>query len=315
MKKKIILLVSIFIIALLCFGTYKFINKREIKDIYNSLVYIEAINNNSIISGSGFVYNSDDNKNYIVTNYHVIEGSYTIYVYNMDKKKTKATLINYDEYNDIAVLVIDNKLGLKSVKIGNSSTIKSGDNVFVVGTPLDIKNFGTITGGNVLKIQELDSLNLDFRAIKISAKTDFGNSGGPLLDNKGRVIGMMFLMDKTNNNISYAIPINFVLDTAKSLEKRVSLGAVMTNTSNTQVLNEYGIETPQIEGVIILGVNKNSVLEKHLLIKGDIIVSINGERIKDVKEFREQLYKYKQGDTVQIEYYRNGNYFKTNLEI
>lgn len=313
MKKKIVLTFSLIIIILGILLTYKLSYNIKIKSIYTSLVYIESINEDTITSGSGFVYKIDDKKNYIVTNYHVIKESSNIYVYNENKEKIKAELINYDEYNDIAILIIDDKLGLKKVNFSNS--YKIGDKVFVVGTPLSIKNFGTISKGTITDITNLNYLDYNFNAIKVSAKTNYGNSGGPLLNSKGQVIGMMLLMDKTDDNISYAIPIDFVIDTIDKLEKRISLGATMTNTTNTNLLTEYKINIPNIDGVVILNINKNGILKKYSFQKGDIITSFNDKKINNIEDLRNELYKCKQGSIVNIEIYRDGSYYKKNIEL
>lgn len=315
MKKKIIFIFSLSIIILLSFIIYKLVNNKNIRGIYNSLVYIQAIDEDTITSGSGFVYKVSEAKNYIVTNYHVIENYSNIYVYNINKDRVKANLLNYNEDNDIAILVIEDKLGLKAANFGDNKKIKHGDKAFVVGTPMDIKNIGTINEGIINDIVQMDDLGFDFDPIEVSAKTNFGNSGGPLLNRKGQVIGMMFLKDKTIDDISFAIPINFVLETITKLENRVSLGAVMTNTTNESLLDKYNIDVSDIKGVVILEINKSGVLEKYKLKKGDIIISFNDSDINNVNELREQLYEHNIGDIVYIGYYRDGKYYKISIQL
>ena len=316
MKKKFIIICSLIVICLLLVIIIKQLNKKNINTVYNYLVYIESRDDDTITSGSGFVYKTYNGKNYILTNYHVVEGYFDIYVYNKNEEKIKAKLVNYDENNDIAVLTISDKLGLEAVNVGNSDNIYKGDKVFVVGNPSNIKNMGTVTNGKILDFNEFENI-FDFTAIKVSAHTEFGNSGGPLLDEKGNLIGMMFLKDNKESNISYAIPINFIMDFI-NLNDDVdifSLGAIMANTSNNEILNEYGIDNFNIEGVVLIKLDNNGVLSKNKFKKGDIITSFNGKVINNITDLKDELYKYKKGDNINIIYYREGVYNNIIIEF
>ena len=312
--RKILYIKVIFLILFSLFLINVFINEKDINKIYNSLVYIECIDDSTISSGTGFVYKVDDNKNYIVTNYHVIQGYFDIYVYNINKEKVRANVVNYDENNDIALLVINDKLGLNEVSIGNISNIKKGSKIFVV-EPLLNNNNKTIYEGKVLNLKKSLNIGIDFSAIEILAKTEPGNSGGPLLDKDGKVIGMMFLKDSSKSNIGFAIPINFVIDTVKKLENRPNLGAIMTNTTNVDLIKEYDIETVDVSGVILLEMDYKGLLYQYGLEKGDIIVSVNMIDITNIREFRDELYKYKKGDIIQLMYYRDNKYYNIRIEL
>jgi serine protease Do len=312
--RKILYIKVIVLILFALFLINVFIHKNNINKIYNSLVYIECIDESTITSGMGFVYKADDNKNYIVTNYHVIQGYFDIYVYNIKKEKVRANLVNYDENNDIALLVIDDKLGLNEVSIGNISNIKKGSKIFVV-EPLLKSNNKTIYEGKVLNFKKSLNIGIDFSAIEILAKTEPGNSGGPLLDKDGKVIGMMFLKDSSKSNIGFAIPINFVIDTVKKLENRPNLGAVMTNTTNIDLIKRYDIELVDVSGVILLEMDYKGLLYQYGLEKGDIIVSVNMIDITNISEFRGELYKYKKGDIIQLMYYRDNKYYNIRIEL
>ena len=312
--RKILYIKVIFLILFSLFLINVFIHKNNINKIYNSLVYIECIDDGTITYGTGFVYKADDNKNYIVTNYHVIQGYFDIYVYNIKKEKVRANLVNYDENNDIALLVIDDKLGLNEVSIGNISNIKKGSKIFVV-EPLLNSNNKTIYEGEVLNFKKSLNIGIDFSAIEILAKTEPGNSGGPLLDKDGKVIGMMFLKDSSKRNVGFAIPINFVIDTVKKLENRPNLGAVMTNTTNIDLIKRYDIELVDVSGVILLEMDYKGLLYQYGLEKGDIIVSVNMIDITNIREFRDELYKYKKGDIIQLMYYRDNKYYNIRIEL
>lgn len=322
--KKILFYLCIVILILGSLITVIIFNNNKLDFANKSVVYIESINEDVIKSGSGFVYKVEDNKNYIVTSYHVIEDYTNVYVYNSDKKKVSASVLNYDEYTDIAVLVIEDNLDLKEINIGNSNSINREDEIYVVGTPLNIENINTVTEGKItVQNKEITintthgSSNLD--AIEVSAEVDYGNSGGPLLNKNNEVIGVMFVKEESVNGLSYALPINYVMDIVEKLEnnelKRPNLGAVMCNTTNTKILNEYGVSVDDIVGVVILNLNKSYILDSAGLQKGDIITKFDNIEISNVNELREELYKKTVGDVVGIEYYRNGMYYEVNIQL
>lgn len=315
MKKLFICIVFVLLI-LGSFITVLIFNKNNKND---SVVYIECIDEISVRSGTGFVYKLDSSKNYIVTSYHVIEGYSNIYVYNSDKKKIKASVLNYDEYTDIALLTIEDQLDLKEIVIGDSSKIKEKDKVYAIGS-LDLENIKS--KGKVIDIKKEITIDTthgssNLNAIELDVDVTHGNSGGPLLNNKSEVIGMVFVKEE-NKNIAYALPINFVMDIVEKLEsnklKRPNLGAVMCNSTNTNLLNEYGIDI-DVEGVVLLELNELGVLHQSGLQRGDVITEFNGISINNVNELREELYKQEKDDNVEIKYFRDGIYYKINVEL
>lgn len=316
MKKKIIYL-SIFVLILGSFLVVLLSNNKN--NINDSVVYIESLNDESITSGSGFVYKIENNKNFIITSYHVINNYDEIYVYNSKKEKIEAKVFKYDEYTDIAILLIEDKLNLKEINIGNSEKIKEEDKVYAVGTPIEIENINKISKGNILsKNKEIKINGINYNSIEINIGVDYGNSGGPLLNKDNEVIGMMFVMEE-DKKIGYALPINFVMDIVGKLEKdeikRPNLGAVMCNTTNTEMLNEYSINIDSVTGVVLLELEEDGLLNKAGLQKGDVITMFNEINIKNVTDLRESLYKKEIGDIVEIEYYRKGMNYKVSVEL
>ena len=292
--KKIIYFIGVILLAILCsLLTVLIFNKNNsLNNIYDSVVYVESIDEETIKSGSGFVYKVEDNKNYIVTSYHVIEGYNDIYVYNNDKEKIKANILNYDEYTDIAILTIEDSLRLKELSIGNSDSINTNDKIYVVGTPIDIKNINTINEGIISFIDKEITIitthgSSNLEAIEVSVEVDYGNSGGPLLNKTGKAIGMMFIKEG-DKDIGYALPINFVMDIVEKLENnelnRPNLGAVMCNTTNSDLLNEYGINVDDVKGVVILTLKERYSLDNAGLKKGDIITRLDEKEIINVIE-------------------------------
>lgn len=316
--KKTLIYIGIVLFILSSFITVLMSNKNDIND---SVVYIECVDEVSVRSGTGFVYKIDNDKNYILTSYHVIEGYNDIYVYNSNKEKIKANILNYDEYTDIALLAIEDKLNLKEVVIGDSNKVKETDKVYAIGS-LDLENLNSKSKGEIIDIKKEITIETthgssNLNTIELNIGVTYGNSGGPLLNKNNETIGMMFVKEE-NKNIAYALPINFVIDIVKKLEnnelERPNLGAVMCNSTNIELLNEYGINV-EIDGVVILELNENGLLHKEGLQIGDVITEFNGNVISSVNKLREELYKNQIGNKVWLEYYRNGDYYKVDIEL
>ena len=318
MKKEVRYGLIIGLALLVVIGTFILFNKNDNFEVDNYSVYIECTNEESISSGSGFVYKEIGGKNYIITNYHVIEDYTEIYVYNSNKEKLKASVLKKDEYTDIALLLIDDELGLDSANIGDSDKINIGDQIYAVGTN-DISDISTVSSGYITELGKKITIdtthgNSEFSTIEMSAKVESGNSGGPLLNSNGEVIGVVFVKDESTNNVAYALPINYVMNTVEQLENneinRPSLGAIMTNTTNIELMNEYGINQTDISGVVLLKVYDEY---DYGFQKGDIITKFNNKNISNVNELRSELYKYNQGNNVKIEYYRGGMSYNINI--
>lgn len=194
--------------------------KYDISRVEESLVYIEAIGEDFINNGSGFVYKIKDNKNYIVTNYHVVEGYREIYVYNSNKRKVSAEILDFDKKSDIAILEINDDLNLKEVIIGDSSKLNIGDEVFAVGTPIDYRYFSTFTKGIVSYLNR--NIEVDgniYNTIQIDASINGGNSGGPLINNKGNVVGIVFIKESDIEDVGFALPINDLIESVNKMLK------------------------------------------------------------------------------------------------
>lgn len=305
--------------------TYFLLNRHiDLSRISKSVVYIEATNGDFKSTGSGFAYKKTDGSTYIITSYHVVDGYMDVYVYNESKMKVKASILGFDELNDIAVLVISNDLDLESADIGNSNKINVGDDIFVVGTPLNIDYISTITSGIVSNISRNISFdtsmgNANVKAIQIDAPINPGNSGSPLLNKKGQVIGIVFVRESELNGIGFAIPINYVMEIVKDIESnstsKPNLGAVMANTTNEEILDNYNINTYDINGVVLINVKKNGILYNAGMEDGDIIVEFNNIEISNVDDLKRELYKCRIGDVVNLKYYSNGHLEEIEIEL
>ena len=303
--------------------------KNAINNVYDSVLYIESYKDDKLISsGSGFIYKIND-KAYLITNNHVIEESDSIKVFNSDNEETNAQMVGSDIYSDIAVLSIDKKYAKKSVKLGNSGKVELGDQVFTVGTPIDKKYLNTITTGIVSGLNRkvkvtLSNGNYLIDAIQTDAAINPGNSGGPLVNLNGEVIGINSMKSEETDieGISFSIPINDVKDVINKLEKgnkieKPTIGLELINITNKDKLieNYISLDKSITYGVVVTDVYKDYPAYNSGLKIGDVIISINDDKIEDMSYFKYYLYKYNIGDKIEITYIRNNEKKVVNLEL
>lgn len=303
--------------------------KNAINNVYDSVLYIESYKDDKLISsGSGFIYKIND-KAYIITNNHVIEESDEIKVLNSDNEEINAQIVGSDIYSDIAILSIDKKYAKKSVKLGNSDKVELGDQVFTVGTPIDKKYLNTITTGIVSGLNRkvkvtLSNGNYLINAIQTDAAINPGNSGGPLVNLNGEVIGINSMKSEETDveGISFCIPINDIKDIINKLEKgnkieKPTIGLELINITNKDKLieNYISLDKSITYGVVVTDVYKDYPAYNSGLKIGDVIISINDDKIEDMSYFKYYLYKYNIGDKIEITYIRNNEKKVVNLEL
>ena len=305
--------------------------KKAINNVYESTIYIEVSSNRGVVSsGSGFVYKEDDKYGYILTNYHVIDGGSNFNVTFTDGSDADAELISGDEYYDIAVLKVS-KDKIKSVStIGNSSNLELGDTVFTVGAPIGKEYMGTITKGIVSGINRMVSVELGsgtylMEVIQTDAPINSGNSGGPICNIRGEVVGITSskLAGTGIEGMGFAIPINSVMDVIENIEEgkeivRPYLGVQLVDLTNTFALQYYyGIKIgADVEfGAVLSYVEEKKPADKAKLKAGDVIVEIDGEKVDDVSHFKYILYKHKVGDSIKVKYYRENKLEETTIVL
>ena len=304
--------------------------KKAINNVYESVVYIEVSQDRSASSGSGFVYKLDDSNGYILTNYHVIEGGRKYVVTFSNGEEAEASLVSGDEYYDIAVLKVSKNKINKVATLGNSSSLELGDTVFTVGAPLGKEYMGTITKGIISGINRMVSVNLTsgnylMEVIQTDASINTGNSGGPICNIKGEVIGITSskLIGSGVEGMGFAIPINEVNEIIGNIEsgaiiERPYLGVQLVDLTNTFALQYYyNIEiSNDIEfGAVLSFVEENKPAANSGLKVGDVIVELDGKKIDDVSHFKYKLYKHKVGDKISVKYYRNNKLAETTIEL
>lgn len=305
----------------------------SVDKVYGSTVVIVAYKNGKLVStGTGFVYKKDSKNAYIMTNNHVIDDADSVEVeFNDKSEKIKAKILGGEVYSDIAVLTIDAKEAGDAVEIGNSEDLKLGDTVFTVGSPMGITYKGTITKGIVSGKDRMVEVNLTgnttdyyMKVIQIDAAVNPGNSGGPLCDVSGNVIGIISLkiVQDEVEGMGFAIPIEDALKYANTIEEggeivRPYIGISMLDLSEEYYLWQNRITIPDgvDEGIAVLEVVSGSPADKAGLKKGDIIVKLGDEDVGSLAEFRYELYRHDVGEKVTVTYYRDGKENSTTITL
>ncbi len=305
----------------------------SVEKVYGSTVVVSAYSNGKQIStGTGFIYKKAKGMAYIITNNHVIDGADKAQIeFNDSDKKIDAKIVGGDKYADIAVLTVDDNDEYKTVEIGDNEALKLGDTIFTVGTPMGSMYKGTVTKGILSGKDRMVEVNVSgstadyyMKVIQIDAAVNPGNSGGPLCDVSGKVIGVISLkiVEDRVEGMGFAIPIEDALNYASIIEEggqivRPYIGISMVDLSEEYYLWQNRITIPEDveEGIAVISVESGSPADKAGLKKGDIIVKLGGEDTGSLAEFRYELYKHEVGEKVEIEYYRGGKLQKTTITL
>lgn len=269
-------------------------------------------------SGSGFVYSDDG---YILTNFHVIEGSKSITVSLYDGRELAAKLVGYDESNDIAVLKVEAE-NLVPVIIGDSSTLNVGDPVVAIGNPLGELTFSLTAGAvSALEREVTFSDGIVMNLIQTDCAINSGNSGGALFNLYGEVIGITNAKYSGSSNsgasidnIGFAIPMNRVRSIVDSIiEKgyvvKPYIGVtIMDVSAETQ---SYGL--PQ--GASIRTIEEDSPAAKAGLQVNDIVTHVNGEQITGSVDLKSFVQESKPGDVLHLTLWRKGSTIELDLTV
>ncbi len=273
--------------------------------------------------GSGFVISSDG---YILTNDHVAGNAKEITVTLTSKEKYNARLVGTDMLSDISLLKIDGK-DLPSLKLGNSDDVIIGEWAIAMGNPFglfEISDKPTVTVGVV----SATNMNLNAEGgrfyrgmIQTDAAINQGNSGGPLLNSSGEVIGVnavIFTPNAGSIGLGFAIPINRVKTVLAELKKSGKIDRNLwigweLQTVDARVARYFGLA--RAEGAIISDVKRGSPADNSSLKPGDIIVDINGEKIVNEDNVTAILIDAKAGDVLKLKILRNGEPLSASLTL
>ena len=303
-----------------------------VEKVYDSVVIVETYKSNELYAtGTGFIYKNDNGTYYIITNYHVINGGTQIKIVLTSGDEIETTVVGGDQYADIAVLSFKSSKDLTVAETGSSTNARVGDTVFTVGAPLDSTAYSwTVTRGilsgkdRLVQVSTTNSSNSDYemKVLQTDAAINSGNSGGPLCNSNGQVIGItnMKLSSSSSSTtasiegMGFAIPIEDAVEYANKVlsggdTSRPYLGVSMADINQaTYASYYYGVSIPSniTEGAIVLSVENGSSAANAGLKKGDVITAINDTKVSTVADLKYQLYKYNVGDKVTVTFNRNG---------
>ena len=321
-----------------------------IEEFLNSVVIVRVKRTTGTGIGTGIILTEDG---YIVTNYHVVESSNGIFVklYNSNQY-IKASLVSYKEHDDIAVLKID-KTGLRPATFVNDcSNCKVGEKVYAIGTPDSTEYAWSVTQGIIssvnreLKIYDNNgNLEKKLRTIQTDTPVNPGNSGGPLINTRGEVVGIVTMKLQDNVGMGFALPSDGILPivtaiinngNADGVKSTISSGRPLigitcvsviqntwyrnTDTGIEPVTESYAIANPattffaEQSGVYVKYTTEG--MDAHGKLKAvDIITKANGTEILDQQSLIDILNELHDGDTVKITYYRDDKFHEVDVSL
>ena len=265
--------------------------------------------------GSGVIISADG---FVVTNAHVVANAEEVTVTLTDKREFKAKVIGTDVRTDIAVLKIEGT-GLPKVTVGNSDKLKVGEWVLAIGSPFGFEN--TVTAGIVsAKSRETGDLAA---FIQTDAAVNPGNSGGPLFNTRGEVIGInsqIFTGTGGYLGISFAIPVNTAMDVANQLikggkVKRSRIGIALDPNAITEDLAEALGLPKKGAGVMVQAVEKGTPAEKAGLKSGDVIQKVDGKPVKAIVDIQRIIFPKAPGTKVSLDIWRGGSAKTISLAV
>lgn len=274
-------------------------------------------------SGSGMIISKDG---YVLTNNHVVEGAEKLTVMTTSGEEYDATVIGADEVNDVALLKIEGDEDFPTVSIGDSDQIEVGEQLCAIGNPLgELTN--TLTVGYVSALdREISesSTGTTINMFQTDCAINSGNSGGPIFDMNGNVVGITTAKYSSSGysnaasveGIGFCIPINDAMSIVNDLMQygyvkgRVSMG-VSVRAMDTTVAQYYNLPT----GVYVAGVTSGSAAENAGIQEGDMICAIDGDETASVAALKQKLKDYKPGDTATVSIYRSSTGKKLDVTI
>ena len=266
--------------------------------------------------GSGFVV---DSKGYILTNHHVVNGADKIQVELASGEEFAAKIVGSDSYTDLAVIEIDAGKPLEVARLGNSDGMRRGDWVLAIGSPFGLER--TVTAG-IISATARPGRSQWHRFLQTDAAINRGNSGGPLVNLAGEVIGVntsILSSSGDNSGVGFAVPSNTAIQVYNQLVKhgrvtRGALGISMQTEASPQALRALGATDGK--GVIVQQVRpKDGPADRAGLQPGDVIVAFNGRKIGEPADIFPLLSETAPGETVEVEYLRDGKKRAARLTV
>lgn len=269
--------------------------------------------------GSGFIV---DSNGYIVTNAHVIgDGKYEkITVSLIDGTNEVGEVLWYDTSLDLAVVKI-NRTGLPTVELGDSDKLKVGEPAVAIGNPMTLDLERTVTQGIVSGLNRsiaFENGTVIEPLIQTDASINSGNSGGPLFNAQGHVIGINTAKMNTAEGLGFSIPINTAKPIIEQIIREGKLSSVYVGITGVDVETyetALGVDVAAEYGVVIIETMQNSPATESGLKPGDIITAIDGDKIESMSDLKRNLYEYKENDKTELTIMRNGQEQKVTMTL
>ncbi len=287
--------------------------------VIDSVVSISCTNSSGSSTGTGVVLTYDG---YIVTNCHVVEDAAYIQVLLSDGRTLEAALVGLDEVSDLAVLQVSAE-DLRPAQLGDSSALRVGDTVVAIGDPLGIKLRGTMTDGIISAInRDIDVDGRTMSLIQTNAALNSGNSGGPLINCYGQVVGIntMKMGDSMSaagvEGLGFAIPSTTVSDIVNQIiEKGYVSGRPTLGITGESISNLYHFYYRLPKGLYITAVESGSSADQAGIEEGDILLGIDDIAVTSADSLKTLLYNYTPGDEITAVIYRSGHQYAVKLTV
>lgn len=292
-------------------------------------------------SGSGSII---DSRGYILTNYHVVEKAYKLFINLADGSQFEARLVGADEQNDLAVLKFEPPAGLElyPIPFGSSRGLKVGQKVLAIGNPFGLERTLTqgIVSGLGRPIQKEDSNIIMQNMIQTDASINPGNSGGPLFNSQGQMIGintMIYSPSGGSVGIGFAIPVDTAIRIVPELIREgkvrrgwIDMEAIQLFPALVSYLKESGQAAPVEKGLLVSAIREGSNAARAGLkggstmvrygqntfrVGGDIIISVDGVATSSIADLYTALEDNKPGQSVAVEFYRGKQKMKVTVEL
>ena len=285
-------------------------------------IFVESVNQGLFFdftdqgAGSGVIVGSDG---YVVTNFHVIHDVVGIKVHLPDGKTYDAEVVGWDVVTDLAVLKIEPEDALPVIEWGDSDNIRVGDWVVAVGNALALKGGPTVTLGIVSAQGRTVRTEREplYDMIQTDAAINDGNSGGPLVNMDGDVIGISTAVERRAQGIGFAISSETAKPIIDSLIEHGRVARPLMGMNGEDVTSAIAnrLSLNVKEGVIITRISRAGPAFNAGLQVGDVIVSLDGIPTSDMGGFLTLLWSYEVGDSIQVDYLRENKNFETSVDL
>ena len=304
-----------------------------VEKIYDAVVVVSTYQDNKVSStGTGFVYSVDGKKAYVLTNNHVIEGGSKVTLTFTNGEVIEAEIVGSNSLSDIAVLSVSSDKIISVAEIGESEKLRVGDTTFTVGAPLDSVYSWTVTRGIISGKDRMVEVAISqntgdyvMKVLQTDAAINSGNSGGPLCNSNGQVVGItsLKLVDESVEGMGFAIPIEAAQEYANKIIKgevitQPYLGVSMLNVTDAYYRQGYNAMLTKYDitsGVVITSVENGSPAKAAGLEPGDVIVKLGDNNVTSIAYLRYYLYNYNPGDKIELTILREGKEKKMNVTL